>query len=239
MAIVSRMRAVSQTMPWRLVVKAVLAAFVWYALPYWLFVILALGFYFVPVFRPFPLFVPFLILLFLTAVLPADMFGALFVGVSFFLTLGVKDLVLAKRDERYLALVVMLLFGAGMWFFADADAGGSLFGALVLGAFFFALAASYVRALGESRELSAELRSHLRASALVSALLIAEWTWALFLLPLSEAHRFMLFFIPAALLVSFLGEYAAGGPSRRSVLAHASIFIGSLVLLLASVEWGM
>jgi hypothetical protein len=233
------MRAVSAKVPWRLLAKAALAAVAWHALPYWMFVLLALGLYFVPVFRPFPLFIPFLVLLFLATVLPADYFGAAFVGVSLFLTLGVKDLVLAKRDERYAVLVVVLLFGAGMWFFADAGTGGSLFGTFVLGALFFALTASYVRVLGEDRDLPAELRLHLRASALVSALLLAEWTWALLLLPLSETYRFVLYFIPAALLVSFVGEYAANGPSRRSTLTHASLFIGSLVLLLASVQWGI
>ena len=237
MVSIARLRSIGAKVPWRLVVKALLAAVAWYALPYWIFIFLALSLYFIPVFRPFPLFVPFIVLFFLTAVLPADIFGAAFVGVSFFLLLGVKDLVLAKRDERYLALVVVLLFGTGMWFFADADAGGSLFGTLILGAFFFALAASYVRALGEDRELPMELRSHLRASALVSALLIAEWAWALFLLPLSESHRFMLYFIPAALLVSFISEYASGGPSRRSALVHFSVFLAAVVVLLASAHW--
>ena len=114
---VARVRAVSAKVPWQLVVKALLAAVAWYALPYWIFVFLALGLYFMPVFRPFPLFVPFIVLFFLTAVLPQDFFGTAFVGVSFFLLLGVKDLVLAKRGGRQMGLAVgLLLFTLYLFF---------------------------------------------------------------------------------------------------------------------------
>jgi hypothetical protein len=236
---VARVRSVAAKVPWRLAAKALVAAFAWYVLPFWLFVLLALGLYFIPIFRPFPLFVPFLALLFLAGVLHDDVYGAAFVGAAFFLLLGVKDLVLAKRHERYAALVALLALGLGIWFFAGMGRGQGLFSPLILGAMFFAILQSYMRVLDEDKDIAPELRLHLRTLALVASLLLAEWTWALLLLPFSETHRVMLFVIPAALTVSLVGEYAAGGPSRRSAFAHAAVFIGSLVLVLAAAQWGI
>src|SRR2546422_648850 len=114
----TKLKLISKRIHWSLALKAGGVAAAWYFLPRWAFLFVVLYFYFVPIFHPWKLFLPFLTFLFLVFnefVVPAGQsqlsqigFAAI-IAVFFYVILGIKDLVLIDRRSAYDGLVLALI----------------------------------------------------------------------------------------------------------------------------------
>jgi hypothetical protein len=116
----AKLRSITKPIPWSLLLKAITLSVLWglgkaslasgMAMPFWLFILFACAAYFLPLFRPRSLLVPFLCVMIFAISLPFSWLAALAFGAAFFLILGIKDLVLVDRETAYESLLFLLSF---------------------------------------------------------------------------------------------------------------------------------
>lgn len=95
---------------WGLILKAAIFAVAWLILPWWLFFLVALYCYFIPLFRSGKLLVPFFCLLVLTIAQSPGFLFALVFGIIFYYILLIKDLLIINRKSAYELLVLASSF---------------------------------------------------------------------------------------------------------------------------------
>ncbi len=230
----ARLRSISGTIPWWLILKSALFAAAWLWAPFWLFLLIAAGLYFFPLFEPGAVLWPFLASLFFAAVLSPNWIAALALGATFYLILGIKDLILINRAPAFEALV-FLLFGLGFLnFFARfrLSAPDLLPSAAGLGLMLLLLHRSLFR-----YEKAENIGF---GGLLLPGLLLflwGGWAFALLFLPLN------LFFGTAILLLASVSatelvlSRSQGTLDRREILVHFSILFAFIAIALAANTW--
>jgi hypothetical protein len=114
----AKLESITKRIPWSLLLKATALAVLWsfahvsqsLAVFSWLFLVVAIYYYLVPLFQPRVLSAPFIFALFFAITLPFGFLSALSVGAMFFLILGIKDLILVNREIAYETLFFLLSF---------------------------------------------------------------------------------------------------------------------------------
>src|SRR3989344_4217483 len=117
-----KLRSILNQTPWSLARSALVFALAWLVLPFWLFCIAALALYFFPFFDPFRLWFPFFLILFFAYIISPNGWAAIFLGVLFALTLGVKRLRIVDRFSAHQILAYLLAFLLFLNFFSRAPA---------------------------------------------------------------------------------------------------------------------
>ena len=137
-----KLRSILRSIPWFLIFKAAVFGAAWLFLPFWLFLLIALYLYFFPPFQIFSLGLPFLFTIASAAVFERGLVMGAFLGLIFYLILGIKDLVFIKRVPAYKVMTVALIFLITSGFFHRFSNWGSLsvtFWSFVFAAIFFLL----------------------------------------------------------------------------------------------------
>lgn len=123
---VAKLKLITNQIHWSLLVKSLIVAFGWIFLPFWLFLLISLFFYFYPPFQSLLFFLPFLVFLFLAKILTVNIFSFLLLIVLFYLILGIKDLIIINRFLAYQIFIYLLIFTCAFLFFLNFNSGLNL-----------------------------------------------------------------------------------------------------------------
>lgn len=237
----AKLLSIVKLIPWSLAARAAAFGLAWLLVPRWVFFLVALMLYFVPLFRSLRFLFPFLILLFFAAVEVPGGWLAFFLTSSFFLLLGVKDLVFIRRRAAHEIFLFLLLFLVAFRYFARFETWGewaALPAALLIGFVFFLLLRGFLREDEEGNGAAGAMREVRRRNLLAAgagALFTAESALGILFLPASSFVQSSLLFCVCAMLLTFLPEWARGTLGRGKILAGLSAFFAVAVLILAAV----
>ncbi len=233
-----KLRSISRTIPWSLALKAAAFGLGWYVLPFWLFLLLGLGLYFVPLFQPMHLLLPLLLTFFFAAVLAYSSWAALMLGIIFFFILGIKDLVFIRRGAAYETLIFLLFFLAFLNYFARFGAWGG-WTDMGLGILVATVAALLLRGFVLYRAPEAGEWARRKRFVLfgLAGLLLWQWQAALLFLPLNFFYQTAILFLAAVVLAELFLAYAQGELTRRKILLHFSFLFVFVSFVLAANSW--
>ncbi|MEK9180038.1 MAG: hypothetical protein AAB897_01330 [Patescibacteria group bacterium] len=236
---VRRLGSISGKIHLPLAAKSAAYALAWFYLPFWAFLILALYFYFVPLFHPGRTALPFAILLFFAAVEAANIWLAILFAAIFYLIIGVKDLVLIKREEASEVLSLTLIFLLAIKFFSSVDRwddARAIFYSLILSAVFFFLAKSFV--IGGKFSGAGEQNFRERSIALAAlSFYISQILLVLTFLPLNFLYQSAIFIVAAAISLELVYDHFSLRLDRRRLLLQFSIFFVFMAVILGSAQW--
>ena len=238
---VEKLKSILRPIPWSLVLRVFAFGVGWLLLPFWVFVFLALYFYFFPFFQPLKLILHFVILLFFMAVIPPSFLSAVFFSVLFYILLGLKDFIFIERAPAHemLFLLFILLLSTQFYFSIDAHYGmAALFYSFLAFAIFFLLGRSAFlgrQAIPPDNGISDRALVFL----FVLSFLLCQFLLATSALPLNFLYQAAIFFLSAAVLIESVFDYSFGTLTSRRLLANFSVFLVFIVLILGSVPWGL
>lgn len=219
-----------------LIFKAFIFGLGWLLLPFWMFLLVALYLYLVPFFQPFNLIVPYIMTIAAAAALPYGLWFAIFLGVLFFLLVGIKNLILVNRFENHQLMVFLLFFLLFFGFFSGFEnwqkwtSSAALFG--VAAAFFllFRELADYYPDAPDGKKILV---------AGIGSVLIWQAASAIIFLPLNYFYQTAILFLAAIILTDILLEYLVRKLDRKKILWNFSVFFALMAAILASANWGL
>lgn len=234
-----KLKSISKRIHWSLVLKAAIFAVAWFALPFWLFVLVALYLYFIPLPGSANVALPFLVLLLLSAfqgpsILFAIIFGALFYGI-----LLIKDLFIIDRKNAYQILILILSYLLFRLFFMEAggDFGGlSLFYSLFVAGIFSLMLSSFITNFSDAFR---EARPFQRMINWISFIVMWQILIVGLFLPLDFVYQSAIAFLLSMVLIDFLPSYIFGRLSQIKALVSSSVIFILLVIIAASARWGL
>jgi hypothetical protein len=240
-----KLRSILKRISWSSVLKAAIFAVAWWALPFWLFLLIALYLYFVPMTGAGKVSVPFFVLLLITLLQKPGLVFAVIFGIVFYFLLLVKDLIIIDRRSAYEILMLVLSYlllrgfflnvgGAfGWWSLLDSAVGAAAVSVLVTS---FIKNFSIVPAVPDSAGLR-EARSFRRMLGWLTFLL----TWQLLIvglfLPLNFLYQSAIVFLVLVIILDLIPQYVFGELTRVKVLATGTVLFALLVVVLASARW--
>ncbi len=219
-----------------LLIKACAFGLSWFFLPFWFFLLAAVYFYFVPFFQPLKLFIPFILTITAAVVVPYNFWFAVFLGLLFFLLLGIKNLILVNRFENHQLMVFLLLFLIFFGLFSHFEnwqrwtASIGLLGAGLSFFFLFEELADYSRELSKHKKILV---------AGLGSLFIWQEASVLIFLPLNHFYQTAILFLSAVIMTDMFLEYLAKKLDRTKILNDFSIFFVMVSIILASANWGL
>jgi hypothetical protein len=228
-----KLKSISGRIPWSLLLRAVAFGVGWLILPFWAFLILAVGIYFLPVFQVWKLFFPFILTLILAFLVPSGLWAALFLSALFFFILGVKDLVLIDRTAAFRFLLYIFLFIAFFYSFSRFDYG------LTAASFFwfFALSLLFSFLLGNFfvySRLGTEKKRFRSVALALLGMILFELSLAVLFLPLNFLTATILVFTAAVILFELASDYFSGRLTSIRIMSYGTIFFVIYALLLSS-----
>lgn len=237
------LKLTSTRIRWSLAVKAAAFGAGWLFLPFWAFLLLAAYFYLRPLFQPAKLLVPFLLLLYFTAVEPRSFWFAALFAVLFYFIIGIKNFHIIDRRSIQEILALLLIFLLLEKFYAGVsgwDSAFAVFGALGIGTavFFLSKTALAGNSVAAGRLLSGRAATNKEnVSILVLALLSSELILTALFLPLSFLYQSAVALVIFTVLFEIVGDFLSDRLERKRVLfALATGFI-FLAIILGSAQW--
>jgi len=208
----------------------------WLLLPFWVFFFVAVYLYAIPFFQTSSLLAPFILTIVVSAIIPYGFLYAFFLGLLFFLLLGIKNLILVNRFESHQLMVSLLLFLIFFSMFSGFDnwqrwtVTVALFGAGLSFFFLFKELADYVVEHSKQKKI---------LIAGIGSFLLWQFASILVFLPLNHFYQTALLFLSSVIMTDVFLEYLAGKLDRRKILNDFSIFFVLVVVILASANWGL
>jgi hypothetical protein len=219
--------------------RGAIFAAAWFFLPAWLFVLVALGLYFLPFFRSTRFVSSFLGLFVMYFFAPATAAYALLGGIGFAWLLGIREMLFIDRRASFEMLTIALsFFLLRLFYLANPIVRGvSLLWAIGLAILIGWMVWTLMGIAKEKEE--AESQPFYRLAGWLSVLLFSEIIIACLFLPLDMAYQSVIAFLLAAVVIDLAPNYLLGDVSRKKVLAMASVIFGALVLVIASAPLGL
>ncbi len=155
----------------------------------------------------------------------------IFFSILFYLTIGIKKLLIVRRFEWGFVENLLLFFAVCLLFFLSDKS--SFFWIKYLSVFL----ASFLllREWFLSPELSFVKRPHL--VSLAAAFVLFEFLWAVALMPLSPINAASLMALIFYVLFDFLRHHFQGTITRQLVFKRIAIFVLLLILILGTSGW--
>jgi len=236
-----KLKSILKRTSWSLVLKALIFGVAWWALPFWLFLIIALYLYFVPVAGSKKVGVPFVVLLLILFLQSQGIIAAILFAALFYFILLVKDLLIIDRRTAYeilvLALTYLLLRGLFL------NVGGSfgyhaLFDSIVAAWAVSAMVGGFVKNFSVVPEnTSREARPFRRMLGWMTFLLMWQLIVVGLFLPLDFLYQSAIVFLVATVLIDLVPQYVFGELTRAKALATGSLIFSLLVIIGASARW--
>ncbi|HUC31562.1 MAG TPA: hypothetical protein VMR99_02655 [Candidatus Paceibacterota bacterium] len=245
-----KLRSILKRTNWSLVLKAVIFGVAWWALPFWLFLLIALYLYFIPLTGTGKVAAPFFVLLLISLFQNQNALAAVLFAALFYFIILIKDLLIIDRRTAHEVLMLVLSYLLVRSFFLKT--GGSLGGwallySLIVAWAVSALITSFVKnfspvAAGAPEQDPAE--AGLREARLFRGML--GWMtfllmWQLLIvgmfLPLDFLYQSAIVFLVAAILIDLVPQYVFGELSRIKVLATGTVLFALLTIVAASARW--
>ncbi|HUC02170.1 MAG TPA: hypothetical protein VMA75_04725 [Candidatus Paceibacterota bacterium] len=236
-----RLKSISKRISWSSVIKAVVFGVAWWALPFWLFLLVALYLSLVPVTGARKVLAPFLVLLLLCLATAQGILAAILFAAIFYFMLLIKDLIIIDRRTAYEVLILVLSYLVVRELYVTT--GGALGGKALLYSLIAAGAVS-VMAAGFIKHFSAvpdgaarEAHSFRRMLGGLSFILMWQLLIVGLFLPLDFLYQSAVVFLAAAVLIDVVPQYVFGELSRTKALATGTVLFSLLVIVLASAHW--
>jgi hypothetical protein len=264
---VEKFASISKKIPWFLLLKAfffaLAAVFLAPAHGSW-FLLVAFLLYFFPRFQSVRYAPEFLMLVLLSLLVPQALWIVFLLSLSFFLLLGIKEMVFVRRLSIYRCLAFVILFLVLLVFFFDFTAWS---GEQVPSRFVFILAllpavCYWILLRGVVYELKNQLGSggtgvsvgtlfaseaadaghqgsFLPASlvTLLSAFMFWQLTLVALFLPLDFLHQAAVMSLVGAVFIEIIPLSISRSMNSRSVLTLAAVFLALLFVILVFAPW--
>jgi hypothetical protein len=198
---VAKLKSILRQIHWSLVLRALVFGAAWFVLPFWLFVLIALGFYFVPWLQAGKLFAPFFGLLVLSLVVPNSIFFAIILAAIFYYLLLIKDLLLIDRRAAYEILIFILAFFLVEELYRALGSSG----VTAASVWFGFLVAALIGLMTNSfiRYVAADASPLRRAVAWLVFLLVWQLSLVGFFLPVDSGYQAAIVFLATAIMLDF------------------------------------
>jgi len=236
-----KLGSILRSIPWFLIFKAGLFAGAWLFLPFWLFLLIALYLYFFPPFQIFRLGFPFLLTIAGAAVFERGLVGGVFLGLIFYLILGIKDLIFIKRVLAYKLMTAALIFLVTSGFFHRFLSWGSVsitFWSLVMTTIFFLLSKNLYNYEEFSSPQTPKAGRPEKLLALgILGLLGWQLAFLLLFLPFNFYYQIAFFSVFILVILALTLDYLRGLLFRKKFIVGLSFLFVFLVFILASTEW--
>ncbi|HVM76788.1 MAG TPA: hypothetical protein VMU07_01405 [Candidatus Paceibacterota bacterium] len=233
-----RLKSILRQTRWSLLIKAVIFAGAWLVLPFWLFLLVALYAYFVPVPQSRVVAGPFLVLLLLIALEPKSLVFAAIFGAIFFYMLLIKEFVLIDRKSAHEVIVLVLSFFLIRDFYirqGGAMTGWSFFYSFCVALILGLMISNYIR-FGGTSEPNTGVK---RMAVWLSTLLIWQLIIVGLFLPVDFIYQSVIVFLGVIPLIDLVPQYLFGDATRQKSLIAASVIFVLFVLVLGSARWGL
>jgi hypothetical protein len=239
----AKLKSITRQIHWSLLLKSAVFAFAWFYFPFWIFLLVALYCYFVPLFRTGKFAVPFIVLLVLCLFHAPSVPMAVIFGAIFYYLLLIKDLLLIDRATARSFLVMALSFFLFREFyaaFANGPVGIGLFGAFAAAALFGFLMHNLIGNFRRSYEGDDDREEAVRnVVSTLSFLLIAECLVIGLFLPLNFIYQSIIVFLAAAIIVDLVPSHVFGTLSSEKIRLTSVVFFALFVVVLVSARWGL
>jgi hypothetical protein len=234
------LRSIIKRIHWSLLLKTAVFGLSWYFLPAWLFCLIGIYLYFLPIFH-WSKFVPPFVALIVLGLLESQSVWFAFVYAGLFLWLFlIRDLLFIDRKPAYEILVIAISFflTRKIYSILALDRGGALpvflFMSIIIGWMIGSLAQFY----NEDFDVrDSTLRP--RIGMWLSSLFLLQIFLAIFYLPLDFIYQSVAAFLFVVLLADIIPLYFAEGFSREKILLSLSVIFSVLILVFASAQWGL
>ena len=233
----AKLKSISGRIPWFLLTRVFIFGASWLVLPRWLFFVVALYFYFSPLFEPLKLSIPFSCLLVAAFLVPRGLHAAFALSIVFFLILGIKDYFFIHRSAAYEILIFCLFLGLFFGISVHLEEQPRIFSFLFLGGTMIAYGLLTKNFLAYSQ--SAFPSGHENMLVGIISLLLWQVGWAVLILPLSVFSEAAFLFLFASLLVQWAYDYAHKSLHARKIILQAVIIVAFTVLVFAATEWNL
>ncbi len=233
-----KLRSISKQIHWSSLLKAGIFALAWLLLPWWLFVLLALAAYLVPLFHAGKLALPFFVLLVISYLQAPTPLSALVFGAAFYFLLLIKNLLLIDRGaaRELLASVLSFILLRDFYIRFNEGIGGAAFFFSFCTALLIALLVrNYARASGELSGQSSRIE---RIGIWLSCLLIWQLMIAGLFLPVDFTYQTVIVFLPTILILDLLPDHLSGKLSRAKLLGSSIMVFVLFVIVMVSANWG-
>ncbi len=229
------LRSIAKRISWSSLARAVVFAAAWWVAPYWLFLIVALYLYYVPLTGAGKVSAPFWVLMLIALVEPQGWIFALILAAVFYYILLIKDLLIIDRRTAYEVLVFVLSYLLMRDFFLNlggqAFGGWAFFGAMGVA---FALTVLFRSFVGNFSSAPRPLR---RAIAWTIFILLWQVLIVALFLPLDFSYQAAIAFLIATAIMSIVSQRAFGELTRAKALATSVVVFAFLTIILASAAW--
>lgn len=239
----AKLKSITRQIHWSLLLRAAAFALAWLYVPFWVFLLVALYCYCVPIFRADKFAVPFGVLLILTAFHSPDGWMAFILGAIFYYLLLIKDLLVIDRTTARSILVMILSFFLLREFYAafsNGPLGLALFGALVAAILFGLLMHNLLDNFRRSYEEDEKGEKNVRnVVSCLSVVLMAQCLVVGLFLPLDFIYQSVLIFLFAALMVDLLPNQVFGNLSWDKIRLTSFVCFALTVIILVSAKWSL
>lgn len=238
-----KLRSILRRISWSSVLKAVLFGVAWWALPFWLFILVALYLYYVPLTGAHKTWAPFWVLLLITFLQPQGGIAAAIFAAVFYCILLVKDLIIIDRRTAYEVLMLVLAYLLLRGFFLNV---GGAFGyralldSIVAAAAISVMAGSFIKnfsGTGPEDQPARETRAFRRALGWIVFILMWQLLMVGLFLPLDFLYQSAIVFLLAVVLLDLLPQHVFGELTHVKVLATGTVLFSLFVIVLASAHW--
>jgi hypothetical protein len=236
-----KLKSILRQTNWSLLLKALIFGIAWWALPWWLFLLVALYAYFIPITGTGKVSVPFFVLLLISFIQSQDVLAAILFAAIFYFILLIRDLLIIDRRSAYEILMLVLGYLLVRSFFLNV--GGSfglraLVYSLIAAWAMSGMVTNFVKNFSTVPEGGAhEARSFGRMLGWMTFLLMWQLLLVGLFLPLDFLYQSAIVFLVAAILINLVPQYAFGELSQIKVLATATVLFALLVIVCASARW--
>ncbi len=240
-----KLRSILRRISWSSVTKAVIFGVAWWALPFWLFLLVALYLYYVPLAGAHKVAAPFWVLLLTAFLQPQGSIAAIIFSAIFYFILLIKDLIIIDRRTAYEVLVLVLIYLLVREFFlnvGDAFGWWTLFDSIVVALAASVMALSFIKNFSEPAPVpeaapSRETRSFWHMLGWMIFILMWQLLIVGLFLPLNFLYQSAIIFLTVVVLLDLIPQHVFGELTRAKALATGTVLFSLLVIVLASARW--
>lgn len=235
----TRLKLVLEKIHWSLIFKSFIIGLSWVFLPFWLFLIIVLFIYFIPIFRINSLLFQLLIFIFLAKIISFSFWNFLLISILFFLILGIKDLIIIRRAVAYEFLGLLIFFILGLKFFERINIEFN-WSNIILSLFFSISFFLFLKNKIFFEKSFDELNYfNFKIGLSIMAFLIWQLILILNFLPIN-------FYLQTAILILFISigfetilNYAIFGLNKQFILGNILIFFIIFIFILSFNYWSL
>lgn len=228
----AKLKSILEPVPWLLVAKAIVFSAAWYFLPFWVFLIVASYFYFFPIFQSGKFLASFLITVYLAFLNEPNIWLAILLGLVFYLTIGIKDLIFVNRKISYTILIftLFLLFTLTFWKINSFWDSNLLLKSVLLPIVFFLLTKNYL----DEREEFESKRKFLILG--LTSLFVWQFALVIIFLPLNRFYSSLILLAEAMIFLEIMPDYLNKNLDKRKKLTFFSLLFILIILILGFLE---